>query len=56
MSGVRHRSGTGPLRRKDPFDYKEAFEQERVDVSLAGFLYGVGIGVAIGVALANFFA
>jgi len=55
VSGVRHRSRTSPVKRKDIFDYKEAFEQERVDVSLAGFIYGMGVGVAIGVALATLF-
>lgn len=40
------------------FEHQDAMqrEQERVDVSLAGFLYGLGLGVGIGVVLATFFS
>ena len=38
------------------FAHPDARETERIDVSLAGFIYGLVIGVGIGVALAIFFA
>lgn len=40
------------------FEHQDAIdaERERIDLSIAGFLYGLVIGLGIGVALATFFA
>lgn len=37
------------------FKHEDELEQERVDVSLAGFVYGFFVGIGLGLTLAVFF-